>query len=236
MTVDAGTGRSAQELQTVLPVYLVVDESYSMSVELDQISRALVETVDLLRANALATATVRLAVIGFSDEAVVRMPLCDLATISVTPTLQPRGGTAYRPVLDLLRSSIDSDVASLKADGLRVLRPTVIFITDGQPTDPGWEATKFLEPEWRFAPNVLAFCTDESTATGLLLLVGRRGRVFRTANDHVSFGTVTARLMRQLFVSLSSSVVGAAPHPDAKSGLSFEIPGDLIPVTPHETL
>jgi uncharacterized protein YegL len=121
----------------LLPFYLVVDVSYSMSGDkLDAANRIMPQIIDALAQNPILSDKVRFGLIDFSDDAQVRLPLCDLLEPSLTlPTLDVRGATSYGAAFTLLRSEIDSNVAQLKADQYVVHRPTVWFISDGEPTD-----------------------------------------------------------------------------------------------------
>jgi uncharacterized protein YegL len=143
----------------ILPIYLVVDVSYSMS-EDGKMSSAN-GIVDELR-NALAehpviADKVRFSVIDFSDDSQVVLPLCDLSMQSGNYTFSPRGGTSFVAAFRQLRGQIEQDVSQLKADGFDVHRPAVFFISDGEPTDG--------EQEWRQAFDELT-AYDKATKTG----------------------------------------------------------------------
>ena len=121
----------------LLPFYLVVDVSYSMDgPKLDAANRIMPQIVDALAQNPILSDKVRFGLIDFSDDAQVRLPLCDLLEPNLTlPGLTVRGATSYSAAFSLLRSEIESNVAQLKADQYVVHRPTVWFISDGAPTD-----------------------------------------------------------------------------------------------------
>ena len=72
----------------LLPFYLVVDVSISMSGrKLDSANRMLPSIVDALAKNPILSDKVRFGIIDFSDDAQVRLPLCDL----LDPTVQLPG-------------------------------------------------------------------------------------------------------------------------------------------------
>lgn len=129
----------------LLPFYLVIDVSYSMDGDkLDAANRIMPQIVDALAQNPILSDKVRFGLIDFSDDAQVRLPLCDLLEQNLTlPALEVRGATSFAAAFNLLRSEIQSNVAQLKADQYVVHRPTVWFISDGVPTDS--------EPTWRKA-------------------------------------------------------------------------------------
>lgn len=121
----------------LLPFYLVIDVSYSMTgAKLDAANRIMPQIVDALAQNPILSDKVRFGLIDFSDDAQVRLPLCDLLEPNLTlPALDVRGATSYSAAFTVLRNEIQSNVAQLKADQFIVHRPTVWFISDGEPTD-----------------------------------------------------------------------------------------------------
>jgi hypothetical protein len=94
------------------------------------------------------------------------LPLTDIRSIEVLPVLETRGGTSYAAAFTLLRQQIESDYAQLNADGFTIKRTTVVFLSDGAPTDaePTWrsayEALTVYDPEtqqgFRLFPNLIA--------------------------------------------------------------------------------
>jgi uncharacterized protein YegL len=130
----------------LLPFYLVIDVSWSMASDgkLDSANGIMPAIVDALARNPILSDKVRFGLIDFSDDAQVRLPLCDLLDPNLTlPGLAVRGGTSYSAAFTTLRHEIEANVAQLKADQYVVHRPAVWFISDGEPTDD--------EKKWRQA-------------------------------------------------------------------------------------
>jgi len=82
------------------------------------------------------------------------LPLTDIRSVEVLPLLEPRGGTSFAAAFALLRHQIEADYAQLNADGFTIKRTTVVFLSDGAPTDD--EAT------WRKAYDDLTVFDAES--------------------------------------------------------------------------
>lgn len=143
---------------TVLPVYLVVDTSGSMSGEsINAINDELIHLLDSLRRQPDQVETIRIALIQFDSYASEVFPLTDLQDITV-PNLQAGGATDYGAAFRLVRQLIARDVAELRTIGLRIFRPVMVFITDGHPVDSSWRlALEELEsPEFRERPTTIA--------------------------------------------------------------------------------
>src|SRR5690606_12209847 len=102
----------------------------------------------------------RFGLIAFNDDARVLLKLSDLSGVTSMPGIVADSMTSYGKVFALLRDVIEEDIANLRNDGLRVYRPTVFFLSDGQPTDRGkWEQpyARLVDPGWAHRPNIIAF-------------------------------------------------------------------------------
>lgn len=120
----------------LLPFYLVIDVSFSMSgSKLDAANQILPEVTDALAINPILSDKIRFGLVDFSDDARLVLPLCDPTTLNTLPGLAIRGGTQYGAAFRLLRSQLESDVTQLRADGFKVHRPAVFFLSDGEPGD-----------------------------------------------------------------------------------------------------
>jgi uncharacterized protein YegL len=120
---------------------------------------------------------VLISVIAFSTDAEVVVSLRP-ASEAVPPTLTASGVTNYGAALRTLRIAIETDVARLREQGLRIYRPLAFFITDGQPTDHGWEDALADLYALRAAPTILAVGTGSADPRHLRLLAGHRGTAF----------------------------------------------------------
>ena len=146
----------------ILPFYLVADASYSMSQDgkLDTLNGLLPQLRDELVRNPVVGDMVRFGLLDFADDATVVLPLTDIRSIEVLPTLEPRGSTSFAAAFGLLRQQIEADYAQLNADGFTIKRTTAVFLSDGAPTDD--------EVVWRQAYDELTVF-DAETHTGFRL-------------------------------------------------------------------
>jgi uncharacterized protein YegL len=144
----------------VLPCYVVCDVSLSMTDHIDELNAGLREFRGAVHADATIADRLRCSVVGFAETSRVLQPLHPTAKLADLPVPEPGAGTNFGPAFTLLRAAIDQDVRDLKARALRVHRPLVFFLSDGQPTDPvTWPVAyaALTDPLWSARPNVIAF-------------------------------------------------------------------------------
>jgi uncharacterized protein YegL len=162
----------AENAGNVLPVYVVADESASMTDVIGDLNDGLSRLHEALLGEPMAAAKVRFSILGFSNDVQVRLQMADLRHENELPLLQARGSTAFARVFQDLRSRIPADIRALKADGYTVHRPAVFFLSDGQPTDgDGWrrEHQELIDRSVTVgAPNIIAFGIGEARAQTIL--------------------------------------------------------------------
>lgn len=187
----------------VLPCYVVCDVSLSMTDHIAGLNAGLREFRGALHADPSVAERIRCCVVGFAATPTVLQPLYAAAMLTELPELGPCAGTNFGPAFTLLRDAIDKDVHALKEHRLRVHRPIVFFLSDGQPTDPvTWPAAyaTLTDPTWSARPNVIAYGIGDADQDTL----GRIGtsRTF-LERDGVRLGT-----------ALIASVTWASPRAD----------------------
>jgi uncharacterized protein YegL len=173
----------------VLPCYVVCDVSLSMSDHLDELNTGLREFRGAVHADASVTDRVLCSVVGFGEAPQVVQPLYLLDELAELPAPGPCAGTNFGPAFTFLRTVIDDDVRLLEKHRVRVHRPMVFFLSDGQPTDPvTWPAAfaELTDPNWARCPRVVTFGVGDADEDSL----GRIG-TFRTylGRDGVRLGT-----------------------------------------------
>jgi uncharacterized protein YegL len=225
--------------QLVLPFYLLADVSYSMTEKtdhgdgpapLDNLNKVILSVKDALDSDPILSDKIRFSLIDFSDEARTQIPLCDLMKVDSAsiPVLTGRGGTSFAVAFNALRQQIDSDVRQLKADGHKVHRPAVFFLTDGEPTDSEseWQQAfaELTSPTFKARPNVIPFGVGDARKDLLDQLVYPVGKMrsFITRED-----ANPATAIRSMAKILISSVIASANSisADGDSG-GFVLPDD----------
>ncbi|MGC4815078.1 vWA domain-containing protein [Micromonospora sp. DT228] len=197
-----------RDRRTILPVYIVADESGSLGPHLDEVNQGIASIQDALLDDPIAAAKVRLTIIGFAEDAIVRLHLADLRRVETFPVLLGRGSSNYGPAFSILRELIPSDVATLKGDGYSVHRPAVFFLSDGQPTDGNrWHAihrsiTDRSVAQW--APNIIA-CGIGDAEPSTMLSVATRPEYGFIVPDGIDAGLAISRFC----LALTKSVVAS---------------------------
>jgi len=189
----------------LLPVYILADESASMTICAQELNAGLVSLFEALRAEPMVAAKVRLSILGFSDDVEVRLSLADLRNEEGVPSLKIRNITDYGAAFEDLLTRIPSDIGRLKNSGYLVHRPAVFFLSDGQPSKSGW-----LEPYGRLtnkattaaAPNIIA-CGVGSAKAETILQVATKDEFAFMSKDGADIGVAIAKF----FVALTASVV-----------------------------
>lgn len=168
--IPAGTDGPApvDGAPAAIPGVLVLDTSLSMASVMKNVTIAVKEFVSQLRASPAVAAQAHLAVVTFADTAALALPFCRIAEPGANvPTLVAGGrGTNFTAAFDRTYEVLSDGIPRLaEADsGERrvVMRPTVYFVSDGQPNLPhgdvdSWRSSlaRLDEPKWR--PNRFAF-------------------------------------------------------------------------------
>jgi uncharacterized protein YegL len=165
----------------MVPIYLVVDVSYSMTIgeagntPLDAANTVLPKIIDAMAEHPTVRDRLQVSLIDFSGEAEVRLPMVNgiaLSTSTDLPALTFRStGTSYSAAFLTLRHQIESDIETLKAGKRQIGRPSIFFITDGEPTDePGQPESAWdilTDRGFKARPNVIPFGVGKATHAAL---------------------------------------------------------------------
>jgi uncharacterized protein YegL len=225
-----------QSKAKILPFYLVVDVSYSMTQDgkLDAANGITKELKNALAEQPVIADKVRFSVIDFSDEAQVVFPLGDLSMQEDDVHFDPRGGTSFVAAFRTLRTEIDRDVKQLKADGFDVHRPAVFFISDGDPTDGEgeWQQAfvdltsydKATKSGFPYYPNVIPFGVGATPGTLKELIYPRERSKCYMAKDGANPGDALRQMVEVL---VSSTMLSGASFGAGGPGMVLPDAGDL---------
>lgn len=210
----------SEERYAVFPFYLCLDVSQSMSGQpIEQVNAELPQLRARVGEDAAVAEIIRFGLVTFSDTARTVLPLADLALVESMPTLEVEGRTSYAAAFDHLRRVIEGDYHSGRASGERWYRPAVIFVSDGQPTDPGerWRAAhaRLADSSWRRHPNILCFGFGDAVPEILAEVAENKPNRAYVASQGSVPSTVIPELMAglvQSIVSSSASVYAGSPR------------------------
>lgn len=206
----------------VVPIYLLVDVSASMTLGIVTVNEAIRST--MLDIDSPIEDRVHLAVISFSDQAEVVLPLTPIGDISAPPFLHVQGGTRYGPLFRILRETIGTDVEHLKRAGYRVARPVAFFLTDGAPTD-GWEQDYKALMDDKYHPTVVAFGIASADPVILARIASLPELAFmaqRQVNQDAAIRSY-GEAVRNYFHGLSHSMQAGIPKVESFVDSSFEM-------------
>jgi uncharacterized protein YegL len=171
---------------------------------------ALIGVINAFARDPIASDTIRVCVIGFSNTAQVLLPMTDPAqAVGAYPTLRTRGVTSYAAAFDLLNEVISRDVAHLRSEGTRALRPLAFFLTDGVPTDAIGTRTDSWMPSYqrlahaKWAPHIIPFGFGQADPTVLRTIATAKAFY---ADQTLSLSATIQEISRALTSSVLSSV------------------------------
>lgn len=181
-----------------------------MQADIDVLNDALRDLHQAIASDPIVTDKAWFSLIGFSTTPEVLLPLSDLSQVATMPGLSAKGSTDFGAVFRLLKQTIEADVARLKADGAKVYRPAVFFMSDGMPTDPDWQRglDELLDPNFKQRPNVIAFGFGDANANNLDAATTLKAIATKEV-WMVEEGMAPAAALREWAKSLTSSIVGS---------------------------
>jgi len=126
-----------------LPIFIMADKSGSMSGEkINELNLALREMLTALKNVDDIRGKFQLAIIGFGGNVEILQPLADISEINLRE-LSADGQTPMGEAFNVLSTMLeDKDTVSSRA-----YTPTIVLISDGQPTDFNSNVKNFLEWE-----------------------------------------------------------------------------------------
>ncbi|WP_129306445.1 hypothetical protein [Streptomyces sp. L2] len=218
----------------LLPIYVLADESGSMTEHMDELNAGLRSLHQALLGEPMAAAKVRFSVLGFSDDVIERVHLVDLRSAGEFPQLRTRGMTSYAAAFEDLIRRIPDDVAALKRENYQVHRPAVFFLSDGLPNHgEDWQSVhrRLVDRQATLgAPNIIA-CGIVDADAQTINQVATEAQFGFVANKGVDVGAAIAKFCTALTKSVISSgrsLGSAAPQLVVDKPEGFTVAIDVI--------
>jgi uncharacterized protein YegL len=178
---------SPSDVPGILPVYIVVDTSTSMSEGnpplIDIANEIVPAIVEVCEEKPTVRDKLRLSLIEFSSDARVVVPLGSKDDFVPVPILKANGATNFSSAFAMVASEIENGYNSLKASGVVVYRPVVFLVTDGAPTDSDDERDRAFRTltnptNEKLSPHVIIFGVAAAPAAVLKKYVNRKGELY----------------------------------------------------------
>ena len=217
----------------IYPFFLCIDVSGSMAGDpIASINSELPVLHRQISNDPVTSEVAHLCIVSFSDDARTELPLGDLSRVSngEFPTLITRGATSYSAAFTQLRQVIQDLYDTRGGRNERWVRPAVVFLSDGMPTDGNaWTAPlqRLTDPSWEPHPNMMSIGFGEADRETILAVAGNKPHRAFFANPEVSTGKMLAEFLQ----SFSESMVKSAQSVrEGKAQLRFPTPPSLVEI------
>ena len=212
-----------------IPVYVIVDESADDDSYFEAINGSMQRLPSDLAGHAEIISAVRLAIIGYARDVVVRMPLTAVAAESYVPGTAHRDGGDLARLFEYLRDRITQDVTRLKAQGLTAGRPTLYLVcATSAAAGPAWQAAheQLTNREaFPYAPNIFVCGMGAAEPDAIQRIASQPGSGW-IAGPGMPVRDATASCMA--FVRESILILGRA-HISGSGGTGMTRPDGFTP-------
>jgi len=191
-------------MHRVVPIYLAINSSPSMSSRLAEVEQMLVAFTEELRSSPILGDQVRVGVVSFADTAELVLPLTDLTALRRMPRIPSGHETRFAPLFNLLGKVIDRDLAVQRAMDTEVVRPLVFLVCDGLPADTSWERSFARFYSVAHSSIVLATIGLDEEMTRSLQRALRAGSAYSWADERTY--SLAARIVDVLLEHTSTLV------------------------------
>jgi hypothetical protein len=217
----------------VYPLYLVIDASASMKMEVNGKTR-----IDLARQIPLAllrlyeednsiVSAVQVSIITFNSEAKCVLELGEIQRLRSLPLqFEAQSKTFFGKAFDEIYERINADYKRLSGAN-KFMKPTVVIVTDGGPNDEAGDrnsAFRRLVPidknTGRPDPNAFALWPQiimlgiDAASEKALQLFSHRNETYYKADDAMSVDQQIAKIAKKVKDAVSSSMAEPETNPD----------------------
>ncbi len=175
---------------TIAPSYLLVETSVATWQAIDGI-QAEWQQAGAAAAQNQPGIDPRMGILSFSAGIEQVLPLSTLTPMDNFPAMRAGAGADVgADGFRYLRDLISHDLNWLKGQGATVLRPVLHLVAASAPSNDAWAPglTEFLDPEFSYRPNIVAYCLTPAAAP-LVNAVSPSRLLMATGSDaDTSFG------------------------------------------------
>lgn len=146
---------------SVRPFYILCDESSSMSLEdVQAVNEGIIDIIDLLASDPILDDRVRISIVTYADNAEVLVPITAISNFTHLPLITVQGSTAqFRNLFRFMKFLLARDCRALSASYSKVMRPIILHISKGRPSDESWLQyfEKMIDKNFAFRPNIVSY-------------------------------------------------------------------------------
>lgn len=201
-----------------LPLAIVLDGSGSMSgAAIDALNAGLKALEEELKNDPVARLRVQLCLIriGGNDEVELVTDWTDAINFTA-PTIAANGTTPLGKGVEFAAIKIEDQKQKYKAAGVKYKRPWLYLITDGEPTDSGWQQAATACKQAAAAKKVVVFAVLTGAA---------KAETMKQFTDTVM--NLQGIKFKELFVWLSASA-SAGSKAQADSQVQVQVPHNVL--------
>lgn len=193
---------------SIFPLYVCIDVSASMEgPKIESLNYALQAIHEFVSSDPFINDKALIGVISFSSTAQVLLPLTHMADVVEFPSLNAKEATNFGNAFTCLKQAIHADISALKNQGYtNIQRPIVFFVSDGEPTDIGWQPIHdaLVNKQFPYWPHVVTFGGhDAKVETLKKISTVRRGKhwAFFAGNYETLSSLFKSVLQELLYIS-----------------------------------
>jgi uncharacterized protein YegL len=207
------------------PCVLLIDCSASMDgTPMNQVNAGLKEFERAIKADPSTAARVVVSVVGFGFAGKEEVKIVEDWTDAdkfTAPKLTAQGVTPMGKGMDIALDEVEKIKKTLRGNGITYKRPWIFLMTDGQPTDSGWEKSADRCAAAIKAKQVVlwALTTEPNSSDKLARFVGLGNPIF----------DIKGADLKSMFVWLSSSLA-AVSEGGAGESRQIPAPGNMVTI------
>jgi len=212
---------------SVNPFYILCDASSSMSTEdVQAMNDGIAEVIELLTSDPIWNAKVRISIVTYSDNAEVLVPITAISNFTHLPLITIQSSTAqFGNLFRFMKFLLARDCRALSASYSKVMRPIVLHISKGRPSDERWLQyfERMIDKNFAFRPNIVSYGVRGADKQVLASIAysGRSTNFLVMAED----ANLSQAMME--IVRIGYSTDDLAPDDGEESKPTMEIPAGL---------
>jgi uncharacterized protein YegL len=194
--------------------------------DVQAVNDGIIEVIELLASDPILDDRVRISIVTYADNAEVLVPITAISNFTHLPLITVQGSTAqFGNLFRFMKFLIARDCRALSASYSKVMRPIVLHISKGRPSDERWLQyfEKMIDKNFAFRPNIVSYGVKGADKEVLASIAcwGRSTKFLFMAED-ANLSQAMMEIMR-----FGYSTDDLAPDDGYESKPTMEIPTDM---------